>query len=91
MARCWERRGCDEEMQADCPHASQPGDRCPSKCAYAQCDRPTHELTVDPELVFDPDVGRDAAIREQCLYCAFFLQHGPRVAPPETRHSTAEL
>jgi hypothetical protein len=80
MARCWEQRGCDEEMQADCPHPNELQDRCPTKCAFAQCDRPTHELTVDPELIFDPAVDRETVIREECLYCAFFLRHGPRVA-----------
>jgi len=79
MARCWEQRGCDEEMQADCPHPNELEDRCPTKCAFAQCDRPSHELTVDPALVFDSGVDRDVAIREECLYCAFFLRKGPRL------------
>ena len=78
MARCWEQRGCDEEMQADCPHPNELADRCPTKCAFAQCDRSTHELTVDPELIFDPDVDREQAIKEECLFCAFFLTRGPR-------------
>lgn len=78
MAVCWAMRGCDDEMQADCPHATVIGDRCPSKCAFAACDRPTFELTTDPELVFSTEVDRDAAIRDVCLYCAFFIRNGPR-------------
>lgn len=77
MAKCWELRGCDEEMQADCPHSATIGDRCPSKCAFAVCDRPTHEVTTDPELIFRVDVDRDGVIKENCLYCAFFLRNGP--------------
>lgn len=79
MARCWEMRGCDEEMQADCPHHTRLMDRCPSKCAFAKCDRPTHELTTDPALIFSTTIDRDAAIKEECIYCGFFLRHGPRV------------
>ncbi|PKQ16129.1 MAG: hypothetical protein CVT67_05890 [Actinobacteria bacterium HGW-Actinobacteria-7] len=78
MAKCWEQRGCDDEMQAECPHSSQLHDRCPSKCAFAGCDRPTYELTIDPELIFSVEVDRDAAIKENCMYCAFFLKNGPR-------------
>lgn len=79
MAKCWGQRGCDDEMQAECPHSAVIGDRCPSKCAFAACDRPTHEVTTDPELVFSATVDREATIKENCLYCAFFLRHGPRI------------
>jgi hypothetical protein len=78
MAKCWELRGCDEEMQAECPHPTVLHDRCPTKCAFAACDRPTYELTTDPGLIFSPDVDRNSAIKDGCLYCGFFLKHGPR-------------
>ena len=58
MAKCWEQRGCDEEMQGECPHAVEYFDNCPTKCAFAACDRPTYELTIDPALIFSPDVDR---------------------------------
>lgn len=76
---CWNERGCDEEMQAECPHSAIIGDRCPTKCAFAGCDRPTHELTVDPALIFDPSVDRSVAIKETCMFCGFFLRTAPRV------------
>lgn len=79
MAKCWEERGCDEEMQAECPHPYPFEDRCPSKCAFSGCDRPSHELTIDPELIFSATVDRDAAIKENCMFCAFFLKNGPRL------------
>ncbi len=79
MAKCWELRGCDEEMQKECPHSIQLRDRCPTKCAFATCDRATYELTTDPGLIFDPDVDRAQAIKEGCQYCAFFLTNGPRL------------
>lgn len=78
MPRCWELRGCDEEMQATCPHPNELADRCPTKCAFAHCDRPTHELTVDPELIFDPSIDRDVVLKDECFYCAFFLRQGPK-------------
>ena len=83
MAKCWETRGCDEQMQAECRHHIEFFDACPSKCAFAKCDRETHELTCDPSLVFDPSVDRSAAIKEECTYCGFFLTNGPRVEPVE--------
>jgi hypothetical protein len=80
MAKCWEMRGCDEEMQAECLHATTIGDTCPSKCVFARCDRPSHKATADPELIFDPNVDRLAAIRQECTFCEFFLKNGPRAA-----------
>jgi hypothetical protein len=78
MAKCWEQRGCDAEMQASCLHADSPTERCPSKCAFSGCDRPGSGVTTDPALIFDPDVERAVAIKENCLFCPFFLQNGPR-------------
>jgi hypothetical protein len=80
MAKCWEQRGCDDEMQGECPHAVEYFDNCPTKCAFAACDRPSYELTIDPALIFSPDVDRSSAIKDGCTYCAFFLRNGPRVA-----------
>lgn len=90
MPRCWEQRGCDEEMQADCPHPSQMKDNCPTKCAFAQCDRPQHELTTDPELVFSATVDRSAAIKDECNICGFFLTRGPRLDGSAPEEDTAE-
>lgn len=78
MAKCWETRGCDEDMQAGCPHAQDKSDLCPMRCAYAACMRPTYRLTSDPDLLFDPTIDRSAAIKEGCRYCEFFHAHGPR-------------
>lgn len=79
MPRCWEQRGCDAEMQADCPHATDLHDRCPAKCNFAVCDRPTYELTTDPDLVFSAEIDRSAPIKDVCLYCSFFLTKGPKL------------
>lgn len=78
MAKCWEQRGCDEEMQAECPHVTVLDDRCPAKCAFANCDRPTREVSSDPAVIFAVDIDRDAAIKEDCTYCGFFIKNGPR-------------
>ncbi len=78
MAKCWEKRGCDEEMLSACPHPNELMDRCPTKCAFARCDSVAHELTTDPELVFDAAIDRSSVVRDECLYCGFFLRHGPR-------------
>jgi hypothetical protein len=78
MAKCWELRGCDDEMMSECPH-NEPGERCPSRCAFAKCDRPMHAVASDAALVFDPWADRKEAIREECTYCVFFLEKGPRI------------
>lgn len=80
MAKCWEQRGCDEEMQANCLHATDFKDRCPTKCAFANCQRPSHAITSDPALIFDPTPDREQAIRDICMFCEFFLRNGPKVA-----------
>jgi hypothetical protein len=81
MAKCWEQRGCDEEMQANCAHPMDFKDNCPTKCAFANsCPRPSHVVTSDPELIFSPDVDRNAAVKDTCMFCEFFLKNGPRVA-----------
>lgn len=80
MSRCWEQRGCDEEMQANCAHETEFHDRCPTKCAFANfCHQPQHELTTDPELLFCGVIDRDQAIKETCLFCKYFLTQGPRI------------
>jgi hypothetical protein len=79
MAKCWEQRGCDEEMQAECPHSAVFKDRCPTKCAFAACDRAQHQLTTDPALIFSIEVDRETAIKDGCMHCEFFLKHGPRM------------
>lgn len=80
MAGCWSRRGCDDEMQATCPHASVETERCPAECYFSKCDRPTHHVTADPALIFTPESDRDQAKRDTCLYCEFFLTRGPRLS-----------
>jgi hypothetical protein len=66
-------------MRAECPHAIDPAERCPAACLYAKCDRSTHRVTGDPALVLNPAVDFGAARKEECLMCAFFLEHGPRL------------
>ena len=79
MARCWEQRGCDGDLLENCPHEQEFKDRCPTKCAFARCELPTHEPTDDPALIWDPTVDRSHAIREECLFCSHFLTKGPRI------------
>jgi hypothetical protein len=80
VADCWEQRGCDEAMQAECVHAEKPTDRCPARCNFAQCYRAAHVVTSDPALIFDGTVDRSAAIKEACSFCAYFLTKGPRLS-----------
>ena len=77
MAKCWETRGCDDEMMSTCPHYN-PEEKCPARCAFAQCDRPTQKTSSDPALVFDPWIDRTSPQKELCMYCEFFLKNGPR-------------
>ena len=84
MTACWRTRECDPEIQKDCQHAVTDYDMCPTKCFFAECDRPTHEITTDPNLVFDETVDRSQALKQSCLYCVFFLTKGPKKACGET-------
>lgn len=79
MAKCWELRGCDDEMQAECAHAVEFKDNCPTKCAFSTCHRSTYELTTDPDLILSAEVDRSVAIKDDCMFCTFFLKNAPRL------------
>lgn len=79
MGACWRTRGCDEEMWSRCPHAVTDWDMCPIRCNFSQCDRPTHNLTSDVNLLLSAEVDRSKAVKETCVYCEHFLTHGPRL------------
>lgn len=78
MAKCWETRGCDEEWQGRCPH-NLGDDLCPSDCINTNCDRATHVVATDFELLLNPDRDYDRAPKEVCRSCEFFLKYGPDV------------
>ena len=78
MAVCWRIRPCSEEIQKECKHAVTDFDMCPSRCNFSFCQLETHEITGDPDLVFNPDIDRSQALKQNCLYCVFFLENGPR-------------
>lgn len=78
MAKCWETRGCDEEMQSRCPHNID-GLPCPADCFNTRCERPTHQLVNAMDALLNPDVDRSAARKETCLFCQFFLDNGPKI------------
>lgn len=77
---CWEKRGCDDELMSRCPHVSDKVySPCPPDCRYTDCLMPTHAIATDVTLLLDATVDRKAAIKETCMYCEFFLTHGPRL------------
>ena len=76
--KCWELRGCydDEEMNSRCPH-NIPGEPCPADCHFAACSRPTHVVCSDFAKLLNPERDFDAAAKEICRFCEFFLERGP--------------
>lgn len=79
MSKCWELRGCDDEMQSRCPH-NIPGEPCPAECNFATCERTTHVVCGDPIMLLNPERDYDAANKEICRICNFFLENGPDIA-----------
>jgi hypothetical protein len=79
MAKCWEVRGCDEEMMSRCPH-NTPGEPCPADCHYAACFRSTHVVATDFDLLLNPTLNYEAAIKEVCRFCENFLKNGPELS-----------
>ena len=69
---CWELRGCDDEMQSRCPH-NVPGEPCPADCHFAACERPTHKVTSNLDLLFRCDIDREQSVKDICRFCEFFL------------------
>ena len=82
---CWRTRECAPEVQETCRHAVSDYDMCPTKCYFGVCQRPTQKVTSDPALVFAPDIDRTQALKQSCIYCEYFLKHGPKreAIPPE--------
>lgn len=76
MAHCWEKRGCDEEMQSRCPH-NTPGEPCPADCHFAACVRDTHKVATDFDLLLNPELDYSASAKQICRHCEFFLKQGP--------------
>lgn len=76
---CWNMRGCDEEMQSRCPH-NTPGEPCPADCHFAACSRQTHEVCTDFNVLLNPERDYDAATKEICRFCSFFLLNGPSMS-----------
>ncbi len=59
-----------------CPH-NVPGESCPADCHYAACQREGHVVCDNLGLLLDPDRDYDAAVKEICRFCEFFLANGP--------------
>ena len=78
--KCWETRGCEgpDNNFDHCPHAMLNG-KCAVDCRFAYCERPTHKQASALDIL-DPNVDRDAAVKEFCSMCTFFIQNGPRLA-----------
>jgi hypothetical protein len=77
VAFCWEIRGCDDEMQSRCPH-NTPGEPCPADCHFAACSRDTHVVSTDVTVLLNPELDYEAAIKQICRFCEFFLKNGPQ-------------
>jgi hypothetical protein len=60
-----------------CPHFLA-HDICPADCRFAACTRPTHEVCTDFEILLNPDLDYEAARKEICRFCRFFLTQGER-------------
>lgn len=78
MSFCWEKRGCDDEMQSRCPH-NTPGEPCPADCHFAACQRETHVVATDLNVLLNPERNYEAAIKQVCRFCEFFLVRGPDI------------
>lgn len=78
MAKCWELRGCSEdvELMNRCPH-NEEGCKCPADCHMANCERPTHKVTTNIDLLFRTDLDRSIVKKAACEFCEFFLTYGP--------------
>jgi hypothetical protein len=67
-------------MASVCPHATASVDgRCVIGCYYTNCSNPQYRVATSLDLLLDPSVDRNAAIKESCTYCEFFLRYGPRL------------
>jgi hypothetical protein len=63
-------------MQSRCPH-NQPGEPCPADCHFAACLRNTHVVAEDFELLLNPELDYEVAVKQVCKFCEHFLSRGP--------------
>lgn len=63
-------------MMSRCPH-NIPGEPCPAECRFASCERSTHVVCQDFNKLLNPKRDYDAAIKEVCRFCEYFLEQGP--------------
>lgn len=60
--------------------AQHPCEPCPADCRFAACVLPTHKVEDDFSILLNPERDYDAAIKEVCRFCEFFLLNGPKVS-----------
>ena len=73
--RCYEMRGCDEELWSRCPHAVASVDgMCPLQCNFTNCRRPERRMLTGLDLL-SPSIDRSLTVKEVCWYCRYFLEN----------------
>ena len=55
----------------------------PADCRFAACERDTHVVCQDFNVLLNPERDYDAAVKEVCRFCEHFLVRGPSVADRE--------
>lgn len=76
-------------MLSRCPH-NIPGEPCPADCHFAACFRKRHVVCQDFAVLLNPERDYDAAIKEICRFCEYFLKEGPTVSERQGDGSTRQ-
>jgi hypothetical protein len=50
---------------------------CPADCWNAACYRQRHVVASSFDVLLQPNLDYDAAIKEACRFCEHFLANGP--------------
>ncbi len=78
MAKCWQIRGCPQEMLDTCPISVSKG-LCLLNCAYARCFSSRSKIADSPAIIFGgPTQANIEAVKQACLTCEHYLTRGSR-------------
>jgi hypothetical protein len=73
LAKCWEIRGCPQEMLDSCPVSLSKG-LCLLNCQYAACFSPRNKMVEDPAMIFGEYARRNIKpVKQVCFTCEYYL------------------
>ncbi len=72
--KCWEIRGCTQDMFENCAFGTQ-NIPCELPCHWAAASCKGYDIVPASELITPVDFSSVAVAKQQCFYCAVLRKH----------------